>query len=574
MQIQTTRHNTYTYLRQTNEIVNNGEDKESYAWTFEPLKRFDAMPEVDMIVISITEQCNLRCTYCCYSGEYKNNRTHSTHSMSTSDIDEVYEFVLKDVRKRPIRIAFYGGEPLTQYHLVQYAINRGKEQFGKDVEFSLSTNATLLTFEKIDWFIAQEVKMDISIDGTADFHDVNRIDISGMGTFYKVRKAIAYIKSEYPDYINNVRLLMVLPNISCLADLAKAWHEDDMLCDIEPAGISGLAPNFSLGVCLKDYETLKGKYCNLLDVYEQHRDWLVLKAFFDEAIAYWRNRPIVEVDGEVPMSTCLPLNTKLYIDAEGQIGVCEKMSDNYRIGTIKDGIDYDMANALVAEYYTKRVNRCTFCPAIRVCDLCLTAIEFIPEQLDILCHNERIYAKLHMFLFCEMAERGMLISNKVVPVVQSEHCTLNEVLNEDIPTLREILEDTETQRFLPELCETIQSDPDLLNVLASFKCYLKEDKGFIWAIRLEKTLIGFIAIMELPNNPLLFYAMHPRYRNQGYMKECLPRVLSYIDSKQLCSSISTEVYTVNIHSIKLLQKCGFKEMRMDGDKTYFKRNIV
>ena len=37
--------------------------------------------------------------------------------------------------------------------------------------------------------------MDISIDGTANFHDVNRIDISGMGTFHKVRKAIAYIKS-------------------------------------------------------------------------------------------------------------------------------------------------------------------------------------------------------------------------------------------------------------------------------------------------------------------------------------------------------------------------------------------
>ena len=573
MQIQTTRHNTYTYLRQTNEIVNNGEDKESYAWTFEPLKRFEAMSEVDMIVISITEQCNLRCTYCCYSGEYKNNRTHSTRSLSTSDIDDVYEFVLKNVSKRPIRIAFYGGEPLTQYHLVQYAIIQGKEQLGKDVDFSLSTNATLLTSENIDWLIAQGVKMDISIDGTANFHDVNRIDISGMGTFHKVRKAIAYIKSEYPDYIDNVRLLMVLPNISCLADLAKAWHEDGVLCDIEPASISGLAPNFAQGVEKKDYESLKIKYCNLLDEYEQHRDWLVLKAFFNEAIAYWRNRPIVEVDGEVPMSTCMPLNTKLFIDAKGQIGVCEKMSDDYRIGTISEGIDYDKANTLVAEYYTKRANRCTYCPAIRVCDLCLTAIEFTREQWNVLCHNERVYARLHLFLFCEMAERDML-SDKYVPILYTERCTLNEILREDLPTLREIFVDADTKRFLPELCETIKTDTDILQLLVTFKYYLKEGEGFLLAIRSGKLLIGFVALMEIPTNPTLFYAMHPKYRNQGYMSECLSQILSYLDSKRLCSSIATEVYTVNVHSIKLLKKCGFKEMRVDRNKAYFKRNIV
>lgn len=84
------------------------------------------------------------------------------------------------------------------------------------------------------------------------------------------------------------------------------------------------------------------------------------------------------------------------------------MADDYRIGTIYDGINWDKANAIVRDYYDKRKYRCAYCPAIRMCDMCLTAIEYDEKQWDILCHNERVYAKAFMWLFCEMAERGLI----------------------------------------------------------------------------------------------------------------------------------------------------------------------
>ena len=43
-----------------------------------------------------------------------------------------------------------------------------------------------------------------------------------------------------------------------------------------------------------------------------------------------------------------------------------------------------------------------------MCSLCLTSTEFNEEQMDVLCHNERIYTKINFWLFCEMAERGMI----------------------------------------------------------------------------------------------------------------------------------------------------------------------
>jgi len=98
----------------------------------------------------------------------------------------------------------------------------------------------------------------------------------------------------------------------------------------------------------------------------------------------------------------------LYIDANLQIGVCEKMSDNYRIGSIKDGIDWVKANSVVRDYYNKRVERCKDCSAVRMCNMCLTALEHTDEQWDILCHNEQVYTRVFMYLFCEMAERGLI----------------------------------------------------------------------------------------------------------------------------------------------------------------------
>lgn len=409
MYIETTRHNFYSYMRQTGEIVPGVVADDDYVWMFEPNKPFTEMSEVEMFILGITEQCNLRCKYCCYSGEYQSNRTHSNRCMSENDIEEIYDFIDQTTSIRPLHIAFYGGEPLIRYDLIQYAIIKAEERWNDGILFSITTNATLLTVERIDWLMSHHVKMEISIDGTVKFHDRNRIDKIGNGSFRQMYQALAYIVNEHYEYITNIQLLMTLPSVEDLSAIAEDWHNDIVLRQLTPSHITGLAPNFAKRVAKKDYETLKEQHLALLNVYEQHQDWSVLKTYFDECIAYWKDRPIVDAGCSVPMSTCMPRNTKLYIDASKQFAVCEKISDKYRIGTVQKRIDWDMANLHVDIYYNKRVQRCCHCPAIRVCDLCLTAIEFSDDQWDILCHNERVYALLYMLLFCEMAERGMIV---------------------------------------------------------------------------------------------------------------------------------------------------------------------
>ena len=408
MYIQTSSGNFYSYLRQTNEIVEGIVDEPIVPWIFAPNVQFSSMPNVDSYILGITEQCNLRCTYCCYSGTYANNRTHSAKHMESSDIDSIFDFIDNVSPDRAIRISFYGGEPLLQYKLIQYAVDLGYKKWGNKVTFSISTNGVLLTPAIIDWIIANNIELAISIDGAEEYHDKYRIDISGNGSFSKIKSALSYIKANYPKSYWDITIMMTLPSFKSIGEIAESWHNEPLLKSLSPTMINGLAPNFASEVERVKYDEVCSVYTNLLDLYHKHPDWNVLRVFFNQCIAYWKDRPIVSPHGPIPMATCMPINTKLFIDSDLQIGVCEKVSDKYRIGDIKTGINWEKANSIVNEYYNKRVDRCRHCPSVRMCDMCLTSVEYTDEQWDILCHNEQVYTRVFMYLFCEMAERGMI----------------------------------------------------------------------------------------------------------------------------------------------------------------------
>lgn len=557
MQITTSSKHNYYYLPRTNEII--AEFKEdNFEWIFKELSAFGELPNVDNFVISITENCNLRCTYCCYSGKYKNNRIHGTKSMSADDIDAIYEFIKRTVKSKDLKIAFYGGEPLTNLPLLKYAIEKASVFFqGYNLSVSISTNGVLLTPCTIDWFIKRNVRIDISIDGHKQIHDRQRINASGNGSFDYVYKALSYIKQQHPQYLkDNVLLLMTLTSLSDLETIARHWAKDEVLCNLVPTKISSLAPNFKVGVTECDYEELVEKYLELLSCYERHRDWVVLQVFFEQCIAYWINRPILDASDGIPMSTCLPISNKLYVDADMKIGICEKMADCYRIGNISNGIDWKEANSIVSSYYKKRKHKCRNCPAVRMCNLCLTAVEYNESQWNTLCHNEKVFMKIGFRIFCEMAERGMTNSVRF-PTLKTRRLKLAEVTDDDIIMMTEIIKDKDTTKFLPELADICKDTKGVHGMVDTFKKYKNQGDGFLWGIRLNNALIGFVGVMDLEYKPSVFYAMHPKFRHKGYMQESVLAIMNYLFSDKFCYQLETEVKYDNLSSRKLLEKVGF-----------------
>lgn len=158
---------------------------------------------------------------------------------------------------------------------------------------------------------------------------------------------------------------------------------------------------------------------------------------------------------------------------------------------------------------------------------------------------------------------------KDFPVLETPRCILNRITDGDVPVLRQIFDDESTRKYLPELQSLARTDKGIQQMLTSFDLLREINEGVIWGVRLEDVMIGFVAIMDLSNNPTILYAMHPSYRSNGYMKECVAISVQYVLSRGLCSSVQTEVYNDNVVSIGLLQSIGFDVVRSSKRKTFF-----
>lgn len=152
------------------------------------------------------------------------------------------------------------------------------------------------------------------------------------------------------------------------------------------------------------------------------------------------------------------------------------------------------------------------------------------------------------------------------PTLHTKRCILREISRDEIPLLREIIEDEQFQRFLPELSNAVKTEEELLQLIRHFDTYVQNEDGALWGIETEDTLIGFVAIMDISYEPILFYALHPNYRNQGYAKEAVSEVARYFKETHPNLNLHTEVYKDNHASIAILQSCCFMISGNENEK--------
>src|SRR5262245_49371951 len=142
------------------------------------------------LVVNVTNQCNLSCTYCYEYGEDKIVDTENGKQpkfMSAETARASVDFALREARESPTaHITFFGGETLMNFPVLQstiaYARVRAAE-VGKAIDFSLTTNATLLRPEIIEFLAEERVGVTISIDGPEDLQNRFRVFKSGVGSY-------------------------------------------------------------------------------------------------------------------------------------------------------------------------------------------------------------------------------------------------------------------------------------------------------------------------------------------------------------------------------------------------------
>ena len=160
------------------------------------------------------------------------------------------------------------------------------------------------------------------------------------------------------------------------------------------------------------------------------------------------------------------------------------------------------------------------------------------------------------------------------PDIRTKYSLLTHISADDMSKLKEVFDDAETRRFLPELYELLDSNGGLWKFTSSFEQYAQECEGYLWGIKYNNELVGFVAIMDISDNPALFYAMHPTYRLQGYMKDAVSVIMDYLGKSKLCCKVSTDVYKNNNASIHILKQLGFSGYKEDDDKLYLSKLFV
>jgi uncharacterized protein len=171
-----------------------------------PKKSFPTVPEkafpIQRIVLNTTNQCNLACGYCYeYSGDKISSTEGKPKFMSSPIAQAAIDTLMKEsVGRTALHVTFFGGETLLNYPLMKESVEYARAQAsaaGKTVDFSLTTNATLLTEEIADFLAENRIGVTVSIDGDKELHDRMRVFHSGKGSYDVIAPRIKMLLARH-----------------------------------------------------------------------------------------------------------------------------------------------------------------------------------------------------------------------------------------------------------------------------------------------------------------------------------------------------------------------------------------
>lgn len=161
--------------------------------------------------IDLTENCNLRCTYCFTWG--KTQRV-LPEKLGKKIIDFFYDHF---DNQGYAEISFWGGEPLLEFDLLKRLVKYAEKKLKGKVIFGGTTNGTLLDEDKLKFLTDHNCKMLLSLDGNREHHNKFRVYPNGQGSYDDIMEKLPVILKYWPDlrlrFSLTPELIPILPNV-------------------------------------------------------------------------------------------------------------------------------------------------------------------------------------------------------------------------------------------------------------------------------------------------------------------------------------------------------------------------
>jgi uncharacterized protein len=321
------------------------------------------------MVLNVTNKCNLACTYCYEYGEDKIVDTQygsQPKFMTEETARESVEFLLQESRGQEVaHVTFFGGETLLNFPVLQrtvaYARKRAAEE-GRRVEFSLTTNGTLLKPEIIEWLADNQIGVTISIDGPKEVQDGLRVFHNGKGTYDVVQPKIKELLRVHRTRPIGARVTLTQKNMDVL-EIFRHLTEDMGFWEV------GLAP-----VTTQDHRdyaiTDEGKDHMLAQFEELAQDWLE-HALRDEHHGFSNVKDTLEEihKGVSKAYGCGAGLGLMGVATDGDVSLCHRFagSEEHTIGSVTEGIDRERQGQFLVDHHIANKTDCHTCWARPIC---------------------------------------------------------------------------------------------------------------------------------------------------------------------------------------------------------------
>jgi uncharacterized protein len=319
------------------------------------------------LVLNVTNQCNLSCAYCYEYGEDRipDAATEGPRFMSEETARAAVDFMLREAGDNQLaRLTFFGGETLLNLKVLKHAVTYANERaaaLGKRVEFSITTNATLLRDDVIEYLAENRIGVTISIDGPKEAQDRFRVFKGGAPSYDVVLPKIKALLRRHGGSIG-ARVTLTSANLDVVSIFR---HLTDEIGFREV----GFAPATTSGK--RDYAIAGDGFERVL---EQFRE---LAREFKQAALDGRPHAFSNVKDTLEeihkgMSKPYPCGAGLGllgVSTDGDVALCHRFAGSkaHKLGTVAAGIDREAQARFLEESHIAEKTDCSRCWARPIC---------------------------------------------------------------------------------------------------------------------------------------------------------------------------------------------------------------
>lgn len=319
---------------------------------------------VNNLVLQVTKDCNFKCRYCGFANSAGIDRNHEQRNMSWDIAKKSIDFLYQHSRDaQQVDIAFYGGEPLLNFQLIKRTTEYANNLFkSKSIFYRMTTNASLLTDDIIEFLVQNKFHISLSMDGPEKTQNIHRsFKGNGKGTFSVVYQNLLKIKNCYPDYLDSyVKVMPVVVDGENYREVLEYFYG----IGFKRSQITMLNAELS-GI---DFRA---------EVYDAHSDEMEIKNValidtVDKMDKIYQDKQCLSKVWHHG-GTCVPGVKRLFVDTDGVFFPCEKilLRDNLSIGNLTLGFDVQRIKNM-ANIGKMTENRCKKCWAMRFCEICVS----------------------------------------------------------------------------------------------------------------------------------------------------------------------------------------------------------